>query len=473
MKHLKMGARLAALSTVLLLNACVPSLESAQPLLPTSPIEESRTAASLSPTWREFYPDTLLQGYVAQALSHNLELAYGQQQVLQSHYLVQGRSGAYLPFLRYTAGAEREKVGEYTRNGSVERQLTLDGAEFPEPLNNFGGALVVGWELDIWNALHNEKKAAQKDYLASEQGLHVLQTQVVARVAQTYYELLVLDQRRLLIEQTIEVQQKALRVVLLQKQAGEATELAVKRFEAELSKNKSELYVLQQEITEREREMNYLTGQWDGEVPRNVASLERLIRKEMDWNNWTHYFWTRPDVQRAELELEAARLDVKSARAEFLPQLGVRAKLGLDAFKPSYLTELPQSLAYNLAGDLAGPLVNRKAIKAHYQRANSRQIQALVEYERTLLEAYVEVLNSASRRTNLTEAWTLKQEQVRVMLASNSIASTLFQNARADYLEVLLVQREALEAQQSMLELELNLGLNQIIAYKQLGGGWR
>jgi hypothetical protein len=42
-----------------------------------------------------------------------------------------------------------------------------------------------------------------------------------------------------------------------------------------------------------------------------------------------------------------------------------------------------------LAGDLAAPL-NRNAIKAEFS-ANARQIQAMYNYERVILNAYLEV----------------------------------------------------------------------------------
>jgi outer membrane protein TolC len=43
---------------------------------------------------------------------------------------------------------------------------------------------------------------------------------------------------------------------------------------------------------------------------------------------------------------------------------------------------------YSLAGDLAAPLINRNAIKAEFSSANARQIQAMYNYERVILNAF-------------------------------------------------------------------------------------
>ncbi|WP_236634400.1 TolC family protein, partial [Pedobacter antarcticus] len=101
----------------------------------------------------------------------------------------------------------------------------------------------------------------------------------------------------------------------------------------------------------------------------------------------------RPDIKQAELELTAAKLDLKVARAEFYPSLDISAAVGLQAFKPSYLFRFPESVLYSLAGDLAGPLINRNAIKAEFNSANAKQLQAMYNYERIILNAYLEVSN--------------------------------------------------------------------------------
>ncbi len=99
--------------------------------------------------------------------------------------------------------------------------------------------------------------------------------------------------------------------------------------------------------------------------------------------------------------MTAAKLDVKVARAEFYPSLDISAAFGLQAFKTSYLVKFPESLLYSLAGDLAAPLINRNGIKAEFYNANSRQLQAMYNYERTILNAYLEVSNQLSKISNL------------------------------------------------------------------------
>src|SRR5690606_2856666 len=160
----------------------------------------------------------------------------------------------------------------------------------------------------------------------------------------------------------------------------------------------------------------------------------------------------RPDIRRAELELAAADLNVEVAKANFYPSFAIRAGVGLEAFKAEYLFETPASLAYAVGGDVIAPLLNRSAIKAVYNNANAAQVEAAYEYEQTLLNAFTEVATSMAEIENLGRSYQSKLRQVEALDSSVDVANQLFASARADYLEVLLAQREALEARRELIE---------------------
>jgi outer membrane protein TolC len=122
--------------------------------------------------------------------------------------------------------------------------------------------------------------------------------------------------------------------------------------------------------------------------------------------------------------------------------------VGYNAFKTSYLSH--QHHYCILAGDLAAPLINRNAIKAEFSSANARQIQAMYNYERVILNAYLEVSNQLSN-DNLEKSF-LKSKQVAALDRSIEISNDLFKSARVDYLEVLLTQRDALETKLELIE---------------------
>jgi multidrug efflux system outer membrane protein len=461
---------------MLLLNACsVPSelqKESIQ-AVPGSFNGSEDTLNSAYMRWQEFFRDTNLIALIDTALKNNQELNIALQEIHISGNEVMARKGEYQPFVGLGAGAGMEKVGRYTRNGSVEVNNDIrPGEEFPEPLPDYMFGASASWEVDIWNKLHNAKKAAAYRYLKSVDGRNFMVTNLVSEIASSYYELLALDRQLEIVKQNIQIQKDALAVVKLQKNAAKVTELAVRKFEAEVLKNRSRQYDIQQQIIETENRINYLVGRFPQPVKRNPVVFEQSMPDTIYSGLPSQLLENRPDVRRAEMELAASRLDVKSAKAEFYPSLTLTAGIGYQAFNPSYLVSTPESMMYGLAGELLSPLINRKAIKARYYTANSKQVQAMWEYEQTIVNAYTEVINQLAMIENLRKNYNLKEKQVEALTESVLISSRLFRSARADYMEVLMTQRDALDAKIELIETKKRQLIAMVDMYRALGGGW-
>jgi len=258
----------------------------------------------------------------------------------------------------------------------------------------------------------------------------------------------------------------------MQKDAARVTELAVRRFEAQVLNTKSQLFLIQQSIVEAENHINFLLGRYPQPVQRNAESFMKLMPDSVHTGLPAQLLANRPDIRQAEMDLAAAKLDVKSARAQFYPSLGISAGVGFQSFNPSYLIRTPESLIYSLAGDLVAPLVNRNAIKATYYSANARQIQAIYNYERTILNAYVEVVNQLSKINNMKQSYLLKEREVQALTVSITISNNLFKSARADYMEVLITQRDALESRFELIETKKQQLNAMVNVYQALGGGW-
>ncbi len=467
---------LVAIFAVMLLHSCAPTkkIRKENTAVPETFLHKNVDTLNTAKTeWRTFFSDPYLISLIDTALLHNQELNIMLQSVDMFKNQIQAKKGEYLPFVNIFAGAEVEKVGEHTRNGSVEKQLEIDGKEFPEPLTNYSVGLSASWELDIWKKLRNEKKAAVYEYLASVEGKNFMVTTLVSEIADTYYELMALDNQLDIVNQNLDIQKNALRIVKLQKEAAKTTELAVRRFQAEVLKNQSEKYEIEQKIVVIEHKINFLTGQKPQHVHRKSKEFLTTKIDTMYAGVPIQLLQNRPDIRKVELELAASKLNTKVARANFYPSVGIKAGVGLESFKSKFLTNTPESLAYSLAGDLIGPLINRNAIKAAYKNASDQQLQTIFEYEKTILSAYIEVENGLSNIQNLKKIYNLKANQVQMLTESIALSTRLFKSARADYLEVLLTQREALDAKIALIETKKEQLIANIHIYKSLGGGWK
>ena len=424
--------------------------------------------------WKEFFEDPYLSSLIDVAIVNNKEVNIMAQRINIAKNEIQARKGEYLPFVNFGAGADVGKVGRYTRNGAVEESLDIkEGKAFPDPLANYQFGLYSSWELDVWKKLRNATKVAGLEYMASIEGKNFLITNLVAEIANAYYELTALDNQALNLEQNIQIQRNALEVTSQLQKYGRATSLAVKRFEAEVKKNESKQYVIKQQTVEVENRINFLLGRVPQPIQRASAEFMAMKLKMVQAGIPSQLLENRPDIRKAELELAASDLNIKVAKANFYPSFTIRAGLGFEAFNPKYLLSTPESLMFSLAGDMMAPLINRNAITAVYKNANARQIQAAYDYEQTIISAYGEVSNQVSSIDNLEKNYQLKSAQVNALTESVDVANQLFQSARADYLEVLLTQREALEAKTELIETKQKQITAMVGLYRALGGGWK
>lgn len=423
--------------------------------------------------WKDFFTDSNLTALIDTALKNNQELNIIMQEINIANNDVRAKKGAYMPMLEVGVEAGVEKSSRYTLRGATEEANNIvDNKKNPNPLGNYVFGANISWEIDIWNKLRNAKKAAAFKYLSSIDGKNFMTTHIVAEIANSYYELLALDNQLEILKNNIQLYQNSLDIVRLEKSAAKVTELAVRRFEAEVLKNQSRQYYIEQQIFETENRINFLLGRFPQTVSRNSTSFIDTPLDSIHAGIPSQLLDNRPDVKKAERELIASKLEVKATKAEFYPALKITAGAGYSAFNPKYIIETPLALVYNLAGNLVAPLINRNVIKANYYSASSRQVQAIYNYERTILNAHIEVANQISNISNLKKSYDLKTKQTQALTESIEISTVLFKSARADYMEVLLTQRDALEAKFELVEtkkLQMNAMVN---IYKALGGGW-
>ena len=459
----------------LLLGGCAPALKvkkTENRSVPASYANSQDTTNTAKIKWKEYFNDPDLAALIDTALKNNQELNITLQEIEINKNEIRARKGEYLPFVGLNVSAGADRVPRYSWKGTVEENVDVTNGPnaFKSSTDYFIGPM-ASWEIDIWKKLRNAKKAAATRYLASIEGRNFMVTNLVAEIAGSYYELLTLDNQLDIVQKNREIQTKSLQIVKQEKDAAKVTQLAVNRFEAQLLNTQNLQYDILQKITETENRINFLTGRFPQPIPRNFLSFTDIVLDTIYSGVPSQLLQMRTDIRQAELQLAAAKLDIKVAKANFYPSFKITAGVGLQAFNPAHLIN-PQSLIYTLAGELITPLVNRNAIKATYYNANAKQIQAVYNYERTILNAHLEVANQLSGINNFAKSFDTKSKEVDILAQSVTISNQLFRSARADYMEVLLTQREALESKIDLVEIKMNQLNAKVNIYKALGGGW-
>jgi outer membrane protein TolC len=97
----------------------------------------------------------------------------------------------------------------------------------------------------------------------------------------------------------------------------------------------------------------------------------------------------------------------------------------------------------------------------------------MYNYQKTVLNAYIEVANQLSTIANLQQINALKTQQNEVLKQSVETSNELYKTARASYLEILIAQQSALKSNIELINVIKQQRISTINIYKALGGGWR
>jgi multidrug efflux system outer membrane protein len=420
----------------------------------------------------EFYNDPALTNLVCQAVATNRELKILEEEIQVARAEVLSRRGAFLPLAAFRAAAGWDQNSAFTPLGAAEKQLEyLPGRHFPAT----PGASMLGFNylipIDIWRELRNARDAAIQRYRAAIERRNYFVTRMVADIAENYYGLMALDQRILTLDFIIEFQQQSLEAAQRNLAGGRDTDLPVQRFLAEVRKNQSEKLIVRQEIIEVQNRINFLAGRLPQRVERNAAGFFDLTIHALGVGFPAQLLQNRPDIRQAELEVAAAGLDVKVARAHFFPRLDITGGIGYQAFNPKYLFD-PEALIFNTAGELAVPVLNKAAIRAEYLTANARQLESVYNYQRVILNAVVEVINRLSMVENYSRSLELKRQQLTALAAAVDNATRLYRAARTTYLDVLIAQRDLLDARTVFINTKRQQLSAIVNVYQALGGGY-
>ncbi len=438
-------------------------------------LESNHTISELP--WNKFFTDSILRALIDTALQRNYDVLISMQRIEMAEAHLVARRGALLPSIDAVVTGSADRYGDYTMNGvgnfdtnlsqNISPNQRID--RNPTPDYFIGGR--SSWEIDLWGKLRAQKKAAKVKYLASEKGKQLIITNLIAKISILYYQLLALQSELEIISRNILLQEKALTIVKAQKEGGEATELAVQQFKAQVLKTNALAYHIKQEIVVTENTLNYLLGRFPQSISLGKSIIKQEYPEELAAGIPSQMLLRRPDIQQAELELSEAKCNLHSARAAAFPSLTITPYVGYNSFNAQLLFA-PESFVWGALGGLTAPLFRKKEIRTNIRINKAKQKEAFYHYEQSVVNGFQEVSTYLKSIDNLKNIHDLKEKEFLILDNSTSIANDLYFSGHANYLEIINAQRGALEAEMAIVETKKEMFHSMINLYRSLGGGW-
>ena len=397
--------------------------------------------------WRQLFSDPLLQELIEKAMKNNTDVQQALLTVQQAQNDLASAQLGYLPVLSFEpSGTLRRFNHETTRS--------------------YSAPLIVTWQAGIFGQVTNKKRLAKANRQQLDDYRQAVQSSLAANVANTYYQLIMLDRELQILQETQVVWEESLEAMRVLFEAGLYMSPAVYQMEASLASVKSGIVETLETINITESALCLLLS----ETPHSIARSKYgafVLPDQLHVGLPLRLLSARPDVRQAERNMEIAYYKRQQAHQAFFPDITLSATLGWSNGEGAVN---PASFLAQAVASLAQPLFTQGKLRAQYKNAKLDQEKARLQFVQTLLNAGNEVYQQL-RICHKTE-----QKAAYLSSIVNSLheayvgTSELMKNGTNTYVEVLKAQEDLLTAQITEVQNHYE-GVQALInLYAALGG---
>jgi NodT family efflux transporter outer membrane factor (OMF) lipoprotein len=324
------------------------------------------------------------------------------------------------------------------------------------------------WEVDLWGKLSKKQQAAQLQYSAQQAQLESAERDLAAATAGAFFE--VLEAKQLLevskrgLDSTIVTQD----IVASGYRQGLNDALDLYLAKNQLERAEASYAQQEQTLIETIADLQLALARYpDG---RMVIEQELpVITDPIPAGLPSELLMRRSDIQEAWLNLLAADADLAAAHKDRFPSLSLVGSGGVATVEFADLLD-GNSTVWSLAGGLTQPLFNAGRLEAVEEQALARVQIAEQQYLDLVYRAFASVENAISRSVSLNQRYESFLEAEKNSSAALNLALEQYQRGLVSYTTVLESQRQAFDAEATVVELKNQLLQNRIGLYQALGG---
>lgn len=462
-------------------NLSIPETWSA---VPESQAEEQKAQPAAFPQteltrWWTTLSDPLLLSLIEKAVQANLDVREAEARIREAR--------ATRTIVAADAWPSLNVLGSYTRSRRSENVISapanvLGGGSggsggsvfgFSGEQDFFQSSFDASWELDMFGRVRWSVEAAEATIAAAEENRGDVLVTLLAEVARNYVELRGFQYRLSIARENIAAQEESLAIARARFQAGVTSALDAAEAQALLANTRAQVPPLESSVRRSIHRLGVLLGQAPAtlldelspQAPIPQAHLTGTIGLPSD------LLRRRPDIRRAERELAAATARIGVAAADLFPRFSLTGVLGLQSLDVTDLAEWP-SRFWTAGATVRWPIFDAGRIRANIRIHDERQEQALVRYERTILQSLEEVENALVGYAREQERRRLLIAAVQADREAVELANERYTGGLTDFLNVILAQRALYTSQDALAQNETAVIVQLLALYKALGGGW-
>ncbi len=406
-------------------------------------------------SWQQVYQDPYLKMLIEKALQNNYDLNIAISRIKEAKALANMADADYYPSIGLMVESER---------------TSEDGGDSLESTHQLKGQFE--WSIDLFGYNRRASEAAWAELTALGQARYIVEMNLVAEVASTYFELKDLDEKIQLSQSTIVLRERALDIAILRKKNGVISGLDVKQTEVELESAKVTIPQFQLQRLETINRLKLLLADESINIEDSIGLMEQVVPENVPIGIPADVLKRRPDVLQIEAELHAATAKVGMATANMLPKITLTSDFGFESAELSNLIS-GNSVYWDVIGGLTQPLFNAGKLKNDLTAQEERAYQALLNYQKVVTNAFLDVSNQLMAFQSSQSIYLAQEKLLAASKEYERLARLRYRNGVASSLDFMDAQRALFDAQLSLSSAKKDRLLAFVNLYRALGGGWQ
>lgn len=410
--------------------------------------------------WIASFGDEQLVHLVNEAITNNANLAVTAARLDQAIASAGAARANLWPQLSGSLNAQNTTLIKRTdaeKAGGVKANTTL-----------YGASLDLSWEVDVWGRLRYASRSAADAAAASAADYAAARRSLAAQVAKAWFAAAEAKLQYQLKDNFVSSYEETLRIVEAKFKAGAVSEQDVANAKADLASARRLAEAAATTLKEAVRSLEVLLGRYPA-AELAVADDLQAVPPAIPTGLPSQLLERRADIIAAERRVAAAFNTTEAAKAARLPQISLTSNLGSGSTELKDLVD-PKNMALNFAGNLFAPLFDAGLRQSQVELAQAQQREAMASYRDTALTAFQEVENLLVSGTSLAVQEEQLREAVTQYETTRRIAETRYKAGSISLTDVLVIQRQELQAKSNLLILRDQRLTQRVNLHLALGG---
>ena len=456
----------------------------------TAQASSKAVESEFSQEWWTLFNDPLLNSLEQQLTDANLDVAAASARLWQSRAEQRIAGAAEYPTLDGNASYDRERgspngilsllgvspTGSQPQSAAGNTPLgvtPLPGSKGSPAYNLYQFGFDASWEVDIWGRARRGVEAATALSDASYEDRNAVLLSARAELARDYIQLRDTQALLQIARQNLDIARNTTKLTEKRVHEGVVTSLDVDNATAQAESIESLIPTFESRCETTINAIGVLLAKKPGELQQMLAEPHAVpaLPDQVPIGVPSELVQRRPDIRKAEAQLHAATAAIGMAKADFYPRISLNGSAGFQSLQLSNLADWASG-QFVVGPSITLPIFEGGRLKGTLHLREAQQQEAAIVYKHTVLDAWREVDDALV----VYDAEQRRRDRLKTVVSLNQHALTIAQQrykaGALDFLDVLNVQKQLLDAQSNLEQSNAEAAANLITLCKVLGGGW-